>query len=108
MSILVPAHLHRKLATENLVKAVVGVVNQAGEQGYPVAVLRERFRVLEVPTRLADFVEARLVREKILVLRGDRLFIGELADIRAFVSRSKWDESQVLAVAPEKPSGVSA
>jgi hypothetical protein len=104
MSIIVPPAARARLARENLVKAVLGAVEQAGEEGYPVARLRERFRILGVPVSLAEHVEARLVRENIVTLKADRLYLGSLEDIRGFLARSKWDEGRIAAVAPEEPS----
>jgi hypothetical protein len=104
MSIIVPPAARARLGRENLVKAVLGAVEKAGEAGLSVAHMREVFRLLEVPVDLAEHVEARLVREKIVTLKADRLYLGSLEDIRGFLARTKWDEGRIAAVAPEEPS----
>ncbi len=101
-SIFVPPHVRVKLATENLVKAVLGAVHQAGEAGLPVAQLRAGFQRLEVPPDLAQRVENRLVREGILKLEAGQLRIGSRVEINAYLARSGWGESRVVAVAPEE------
>lgn len=105
MSIFVPPHIRARLATENLVKATLRAVELAGEAGFPVAQLRSGFERLGVSAATAQFVENRLVREKIVTLKADRLHLGALEDIKAFLARSRWDESRVLAIAPEAPRG---
>lgn len=104
MSIWVPPRMRAKLGLENLVKAVLAAIERAGPEGYPVARLRERFRLLGVSADVATHLENRLVREHIVTLDADRLRIGTLGDIRAFLARSKWGESRVVAIAPEEPT----
>lgn len=107
MPVVLPPHLRQKIGTENLVKATLAAIDKAGAEGYPVAQLRDRFRVLGVSPALAQFVENRLVRERIVVLKAERLHLGTLEDIKAFLARSKWDDSKVIAIAPAAPRGVA-
>jgi hypothetical protein len=104
MSIFVPAHMRAKFARENLVKAVLGVIHEAGDEGFPVEKLRLGFQAMGVPPDLATHIENRLVRERIVTLKADRLHIGSIEDIRGFLARSKWDEGSIAAVAPEAPA----
>lgn len=101
MEIAVPLHVRARIARENLVKATLHTIHNAGDQGFPVEQLRAGFKRLGVEPDLAQYVENRLVREGIVTERSGRLFIGTLESIKAFLARSKWDESRVAAIAPE-------
>jgi hypothetical protein len=100
-SIYVPPQVRARLATENLVKATLGAVDKAGAAGLPVEALRTGYRRMCVSPALAQHIENRLVREGIVVLEADRLKMGTPEALRAYLARSRWDESRVIAVAPE-------
>jgi hypothetical protein len=103
-SIAVPPEMRERIARENLVKGLLDAIHKAGDEGFTLSRLRAGFARLGVSPVVAQYVENRLVREGIVKLDGDRMRIGALADIRAFLARSKWDESRVVAVAPEEPA----
>jgi hypothetical protein len=100
MSIVVPQRIAALQAKERLVKGILAAVDEAGEAGLPTSRLR-RLAALGVSPDEIQRVENRLVREGILRLEGDVLRLGTLDALRAYLARSKWMDSRVVAVAPE-------
>jgi hypothetical protein len=103
-SIFVPPRTAAALAIENLVRAVLqhvafepdpsGAKDDAGEPlqrdravRLTVAELKEAFGRLHIPVPVRDRVMARLLRDRLVRTDGTSVWVGDLADLRAFLAK---------------------
>ncbi len=91
--IQVPLHIAAQIGLRNLINATLQLIESKEEAGLPLAELRRAYQIWGVNAAVAERVEARLVREKIVKTDGNTFWMGDVADLRAYVARAKLIES---------------
>lgn len=100
MSIFVPPRVAAALVTQNLVNAILQFIVNEPDPASPIAgvmrtrekpvtvgELKDAYERLGVPTALRDQVMRRLLRERLVRTDGTRVWVGEMADLRAFANK---------------------
>jgi hypothetical protein len=97
-SIFVPPRMAAALALQNLVNAILQHIAYEPDPAAPgatrdrlepltTAQLKDAFERLDVPGGVRNTVMARLLREKLVRTDGARVWVGDLADLRAYLAK---------------------
>jgi hypothetical protein len=71
---VVSPRLVLELSIARLIRVTLKLAGEAKVSGVPVSGLRRAYEFLEVPVRVRDLVERKLVQDGVVKVSGDRLF----------------------------------